>query len=677
MKKQPVICSNCGQNTPDLTFCPHCGTRLDANVDAKSLRRARRKAIFRRWALPLLLLLVILCFGILGMALKGFRDGAAEQLARKQHQADVHFNRGMVWLQVGQYEMAEAELEETLRLVADYPEANEYLHMAQQKQTVTPSPTAADQPTATIAPSATPTATVQVIVIPAVEVLFEEAQAHYEKQEWEKAISKLAQIRELDSTFKTETVVEMLFQSHYQYAQELDAEDALEDAISHYDAALQLRPRVQEIEDQRRWADLYQRALGVWQVDWERVIKNLTTIYIQNTEYKDIDNRLYIACISQAEVMQDQQRWCNAAELYEQAIDINNSDKEISEQEQATRRIEQIIELESKTRQLCNSSPPPSTEMVKMPKDWPFWIDVPQGTIIASCYDYRTNTSTICFQNAQADKLHTWIEQADQPALTLDGQLVAYRSTDPERPGLYAASTVSTGITLSATAGLTGTGVSTATLSLFANGAITITTDAGAQYPTWSPDGTQVAYTVHDADNEAWYIYIYNLTTQAAPKLIRQGQWPNWGPTGLLAMTTCLGENQCGIYSYDPANGTLIQLTASSQDKAPVWSADGKLIVYMSDIGKVSFNLYAVDTNGYVWQVTRNISTDAMPIWSPDGDYVAYVTNHKYDWTVYLTPPRGNYEDKQRIAVLGAESVDWMRFRIQWIEPVLRPASAR
>lgn len=674
MKNQHIICSNCGQNAPNLTYCPHCGTRLDAAVDTKSLRRARRKAIMRRWILPLLLLLVVICFGILGMALQGFRDGAAEQLARKQHQADIHFNRGMVWLQVGQYEMAEAELEETLRLVADYPEADGYLQMAQQKQTVTPSPTAMEEPTATVMPTSTPTPTTQVIVVPAVEVLFEEAQAHYQNREWEDAISKLTQIRELDSTFETETVVEMLFQSHYNYAQELDAEDALEDAISHYDAALQLHPRVQEIEDQRRWADLYLRGLGVWEIDWERVIKNLTTIYIQNPEYKDIDNRLYTACVSQAELMQDQQRWCSAAELYEQAIDINTDDKEISQEEQEARHIEQIVELEKGTRRLCESSPTPPQETPEIPSDWPFWVKVPFGTIIASCYDYRADTSTVCFQSAQADAMHTWIEQADQPALTLDGQLLAYRSTDPEHPGLYATSTISTGVALSATARLTDTGVSTVTLSLFSGGIVTITTDTEAQYPTWSPDGTQVAYTTYDPTTEEWYIYIFNLKTRAAPKLIRPGQWPNWGPTGLLAMNTCQGENHCGIHLYDPLTGKLTQLTTSLQDIAPAWSADGKLIVYMSDISKVSLNLYAVDINGYVWQITRDVSADSMPVWSPDGSYVAYVTNHKYDWTIYLTPPRGKYEDKQRIAVLGAESVDWTRFRIQWIEPVFKPA---
>ncbi len=667
--KNQIICSNCQQPAPNLNYCPHCGTPIP--TDAQSQRRARRRAFFRRWILPLLLLLVVIAFGILGMAMQGFRDGTNEQLLRKQHQADIHFNRGMVWLQVAQYEMAEAEFEETLRLVADYPEAAEYLQMARLKQTITPAPTLTQTPSVTQTAEPTDTPTSQVIVVPATQVLMEEAQKHYQNQEWEEAISKLTQIRELDSEFESEAVLDMLFESHYRYAQALDAEGAIQDAISHYDAALQIRPRVQEIEDQRRWADLYQRALVVWGIDWERVIKNLTTIYIQNTQYKDIDNRLYTACISQAELMQDQQRWCNAAELYEQAIDINANDTEITEEERQARRIEQVVDLEARTRRLCNSSPAPQ-ETPAISGDWPPWVRVPFGTLIASCYDYRTGTSSICFQSAQADAMHTWLPNADQPALTADGHLLAYRSTDPDRPGLYATSTLSAGITLSATTSLSGTGVSTTTLAMFANGIITLTTDAEAQYPTWSPDGTQIAYTAYRSDKEEWYIYIYDLKAQTT-KQVRPGQWPNWGPTGLLAMTTCLDKNHCGIYLYNPQNGQLSKLTASPQDRAPAWSPDGKLLVYMSDISKVSFNLYVVDINGYVWQVTRNISTDAMPVWSPDGSTIAYVTNHKYDWTIYLTPPRGKYEEKQRVAVLGAESAEWTHFRIQWISPILKP----
>jgi tetratricopeptide (TPR) repeat protein len=661
MDEKRVPCPNCQQQVPDLAYCPHCGHKLEtvSPTDEKQKRRARRKAFMRRWVLPLVLLLVVVAFGILGLALQGFRDGTADQMFKKQQQADIHYNRGLVWMQCGQYEMAEAEFQEALRLVPDYSTAGEQLALARLEQTVTPTPTLTPTATPTAPPPATaiPTPTVQLVMVPETDLLFKEAVAHFENEEWEEAIAKLIQVRQLDGTYKAEEVVDMLFQSHFRYGLELDEQGVLEDAIAHYDAALHLRPRIQEIEDQRRWTDLYSRALGVWQIDWERVITNLTSIFIQNPDYKDTATRLYTACITQAQVMVDQQRWCNAAELYEQAIEIDGEE-------------ETIVELESQTRRLCDTSEPLPFATPAVPGDWPPQGEVHIGTLIATCYDYQTDQSSICFQSAADNTLYTWITQTEQPALTLDGTMLAYRSTVPGRPGLYAIHTVDSGIVISGSAAITGTGTISASAGV--DGVITITTDIEAQYPTWSPDGTQVAYTTYDPAQEDWFIYMADLETGAAPRLIRQGQWPSWGPGGLLAFTACAGENGCGIHVYDPDTGQLSRLTASEEDQAPTWSPSGDALVYASDVGGMSSNLYAVNLDGYVWQITRNLSTDVAPVWSPDGGYVAYVTNHRTDWMVYKAPLWGDYLQKERIIVVGLESAAWTRFKLSWIEPILR-----
>ncbi|MBN1581496.1 MAG: tetratricopeptide repeat protein [Anaerolineae bacterium] len=655
-------CPNCQEQVLDLAFCPHCGHKLEAASlpDQPPSRRARRRAFVRRWILPVVLLLVVVAFGILGLALKGFRDGTEEQMLARQRQADIHFNRGEVWMQCGQYEMAEAEFQEALRLVPDYPDIGPKLELARLEQTVTPTaePTATPQATPT---TAMPTPTTQVIVVPETEVLFDEGVEHYQAQEWEEAIANLTQVRQLDSTYKTEEVVDMLFQSHYQYGLELAEQGVLEDAIAHFDAALYLHPRVQDIEDQRRWADLYSRALGVWQVDWERVIKNLTSVYIQNPEYKDTAPRLRTACITQAQVMVDQQRWCNAAELYEQAIAIDAED-------------ETIVELESKTRRLCDTSDPLPLATPVIEGDWPPQGEVHVGTLIATCYDYQTDQSSICFQNAVDNVLYTWITQTEQPAVTLDGSMLAFRSVDPDRPGLYAVSTAGSGVVVSRTAAMSETGAIDSRSIIGEGGGVTLTTDVEAQYPTWSPDGRQVAYSVYDPEQEEWFIYVVDLANRGQPRLLRQGRWPNWGAGGLLAFTACNGENHCGIHIYDPVTQQVTTLTASVQDKVPVWSPSGDALVYMSDVGGMSSNLYAVNLDGYVWQITRNLSTDAVPVWSPDGAYIAYVTNHRVDWMIYKAPLWGDYMQKERLAVAGVEGAEWTRFRLGWIEPILKPA---
>ena len=43
----------------------------------------------------------------------------------------------------------------------------------------------------------------------------------------------------------------------------------------------------------RRRADLYMKATGVWGVDWETVIVNLTALYALAPDYEDTAERLY------------------------------------------------------------------------------------------------------------------------------------------------------------------------------------------------------------------------------------------------------------------------------------------------------------------------------------------------------------------------------------------------
>jgi Tol biopolymer transport system component len=282
--------------------------------------------------------------------------------------------------------------------------------------------------------------------------------------------------------------------------------------------------------------------------------------------------------------------------------------------------------------------------------------------------------------------------------MTLDGAMLAYRSTDPERPGLYAISTAASGLVItrsgaiyhsgaisnsgtisnsgaiSNSIAISDSGAISDSIVIGDSGIITITTDPEAQYPTWSPEGTQVAYATYDSEQEDWFIYIVDLTSQEPPRLIRQGRWPSWGIGGLLAFVGCSGENRCGIHVYDPLTQGLNRLTASGQDKAPTWSPNGDALVYMSDVGGLSSNLYAVNLDGYVWQITKNISTDIAPVWSPDGEYTAYVTNHRVDWMIYRTPLRGDYMQKERLTLLGVESAEWTRFRLAWVEPIIQLA---
>ena len=660
-----MICQHCQAEVQDGEFCSHCGNRLDDEAPSppqerfhgKASKRRRRRRVFRRWVFPSLILIVVIAFGILVMGLMGFRDGSAERDRANQHQAEIHYNRGLIYLEWGQYQLAEAEFEEAVRLVPGYEQAESSRRVAQVKQTVTPSPTPAPSATPTHTP-APPTPTPEVVIVPLAQALFEETVIHYEKGEWEQAISKLEQLRIEDATYRTQEVVDMLVQSHRNYGLELETQDQLEEAISHYDSALYLRRRDPELEERRRRADLYVKALGVWNADWESAIVNLTALHALAPEYKDAAERLYQAATTYGQAQVKQERYCAAAELFELALNIRDDDDE-------------IVQLEDDARHICEVSSPVPLETKTPNGGTPGMLHI--GTIVASCYDHRTDQFSLCAQDAESNELYTWLPYAEQPALTLDGAMLAYRSNDPERPGLYAVA-LAIGTEITDTIASTGNSVpSTDTLQsavVTPGAAITITTEVDVHYPTWSPDGTRLAYAQYDAEQEDWFIYLALADGTTPPRRIHQGEWPAWGPDGMLAFTTCTGEELCGIHLFDPTSWELRKLTNSLQDRASGWSPSGDELAYTSDIGRSS-NLYVVHAaSGHVRQITRNLFTDVMPVWSPDGQRIAHVTNRDDDWAIYTVHPYG--DQQEQIALLGAESADPQRFRLSWVAAVIR-----
>ena len=98
------------------------------------------------------------------------------------------------------------------------------------------------------------------------------------------------------------------------------------------------------------------------------------------------------------------------------------------------------------------------------------------------------------------------------------------------------------------------------------------------------------------------------------------------------------------IYTYDLQSGLLHKLTHGYyDDRDPVWSSDGKWIIFSSDrtiFGDEGYyNLFLMDLkSGKIKYLTKGRESDYAPAWSPDGKEIAYVSNENGGQNIFVMP---------------------------------------
>jgi Tol biopolymer transport system component len=137
------------------------------------------------------------------------------------------------------------------------------------------------------------------------------------------------------------------------------------------------------------------------------------------------------------------------------------------------------------------------------------------------------------------------------------------------------------------------------------------------QSPSWSPEGSRIAFASGEGD-----IYVIGVDGRDLGMVTDSGRrcgdlYPEWSPDGnQIAFTRdCLNG---GIFVVSSDGGIPERVTGYRRDLQPAWSPDGAHIAFTRGL----LDIYVVDVStGLLTQLTETIDSYS-PSWSPDGSTI-------------------------------------------------------
>jgi len=185
-------------------------------------------------------------------------------------------------------------------------------------------------------------------------------------------------------------------------------------------------------------------------------------------------------------------------------------------------------------------------------------------------------------------------------------------------------------------------------------------------FPRISPDGKKVALTIAAGGN--WNIWIWDLIRNTMTRLTFGATFdviPIWTPDG-KRIVFCTNAGGGSIH-WKAADGTGKEETVGSPaDKIMVpvsWSKDGKTLVvtHAAQIGTANFDIgmLSMESNHDYKGLLKEKHSESQPRISPDGRWIAYTSDESGQAQIYVRPFPDVDKERWQVSTNGGNSPLW------------------
>ncbi len=192
--------------------------------------------------------------------------------------------------------------------------------------------------------------------------------------------------------------------------------------------------------------------------------------------------------------------------------------------------------------------------------------------------------------------------------------------------------------------------------------------DSADSPPRWNATTNQLVFSSKDNGDPKPRIFITTASFDDTSKReIGRGEDPAWSPNGTLIAYRFTGAtgNDPGLWLMD-SNGTLLRRLTSGQDRRPIWSLDGRYIIFMRQISELDWDILRLDLESdELLPLSAPGAQDGLPTLSPSGTLVAFASDRGGTWNIYTVPLAGG--DAELLMPINGVLLKWLEHAIQWV----------